>query len=361
MAQPRWYNTSVTLPDGRVFTLGGNDRSGLDGRGEIWTPGVGWALVPGAVMTPLLTGAVINRAQEHPRLFVAPNGKLFVPGPTPNMQWYDLSGNGSIQSAGLRGNDGFSQNDATVMYDVGKILKAGGNPNYDRTGAEASPSSASTYVIDINTNTASVHQAPSMAYGRAYASGVVLPNGEVLVVGGISSGKAFSDTGAIPIPEVFNPTTETWRSLASMGVPRTYHSVALLLADGRVFVGGGGLCGPCGGLNHPDAQLFSPPYLFAGPRPTIDVAPSSGSLGSTVNVVASGTVTGFNWIRTSSVTHTINTDQRFLPASSTVRANGSFDVTTPANANVGPPGYYMLFAMRGSVPSVAAIIRLTAN
>ena len=57
-------------------------------------------------------------------------------------------------------------------------------------------------------------------------------------------------------------------------MPRTYHSTALLLPDGTVFNGGGGLCGACvcgpgtaasGSCktpNHEDAQIFTPPYLF---------------------------------------------------------------------------------------------------
>jgi galactose oxidase len=134
--------------------------------------------------------------------------------------------------------------------------------------------------------------------------------------------------------------------------------VALLLTDGRVFVGGGGLCGQGCAANHPDVQIFSPPYLFQGVRPTIDAAPGSAVYGSTVNIGASGKVTGFTWVRMSSITHTINTDQRLLRATFTVRLNGSFDVTTPANANVAPPGNYMLFAMSGSVPSVAKVLRI---
>src|SRR5262249_14653773 len=131
MGQRRWYNVSVTLGDNRVFTLGGNRTSGLSGTGEIWSQSGGWTTVPGAVMTPLLTSDPANRSQEPPRLFLAPDGRVFVPGPTPAMQFYDLTGSGSIQSAGLRGDDEFSQNDVTVMFDTGKFLKAGGNPNYD--------------------------------------------------------------------------------------------------------------------------------------------------------------------------------------------------------------------------------------
>ena len=46
-------------------------------------------------------------------------------------------------------------------------------------------------------------------------------------------------------PEMWDPATGAWSQMAPMAIPRTYHSVALLLPDGRVFSGGGGLCGTC--------------------------------------------------------------------------------------------------------------------
>jgi galactose oxidase len=359
MNQTRWYNVSVTLPDGRVFTLGGNRVSGMDGRGEIWTSGGSWQVVSGAVMTPIVTSDPTNRSQEHPRLFVAPNGKIFIPGPTPKMQWYDLTGNGSIQSAGTRGDDTFSQNDVTVMFNVGKLLKAGGNTNYDMTNAATTPSSANAYVIDINGGgLAAVQKIAPLIHARAYANGVLLPDGKVLVVGGLNNGKAFSDSGALLTPELFDPTANNWRELAPMTVPRTYHSVALLMPDARVFVGGGGLCGSGCAANHSDAQIYSPPYLFQAARPQIVGAPATASYGAALAVTTSGTVSGFSWIRMSSVTHTVNTDQRWLSASSNATGGGAFSVIAPANANIAPPGYYMLFALNGSVPSVARVIRI---
>jgi hypothetical protein len=362
MNQPRWYNSSVTLPNGDVFTLGGNLYGGLayNGSGERWTAGQGWSAVPGALLDPLVTSDPVNRSQEHPRMFVAPNGKVFISGPTPNMQWYDLSGNGSIQAAGTRGNDTFSQNDTTVMFDQGKLLKAGGNVNYDRTNAAQSPSSATAYVIDINSDTAQVHQVASMVRGRAFCNGVVLPDGEVLVVGGLDNGKAFTDVGAVLTPELWNPATETWSDVSPMSTARTYHSVALLMPDGRVFAGGGGQCGQGCAANHFDAEIFSPAYLFQGGRPAITSAPSSADYASQINVGTTGTVSGFAWIRMYAVTHSINTDQRRLSAVSTANGNGAFTITTPANANLAPPGYYMLFALNGGIPSVAQIIRIGA-
>ncbi|MBD2329576.1 RICIN domain-containing protein [Alkalinema sp. FACHB-956] len=357
MAQRRWYNTSVTLPNGEVFTLGGNRTSGLDGRGEIWNLTQGWRTLTGAIMTPFYSGNPLNRAEEHPHLIVAPNGKLFGAGPTPNLQWLDLGGSGSYQAAGQRGNDIFNQNGVYVMYDVGKVLSAGGNPNYDGANSETTASSSAAYTIDINNNQATVQQVPSMRYPRAYGNGVVLPDGKVLMVGGLNNGKAFSDNGAILAAEMFNPSTNSWSTMASMATPRTYHSVALLLPDGRVLAGGGGLCGSCS-VNHADAEIYSPPYLFNGSRPTITSAPAAVGYSQNFTVQASSDVTEFTLVRSSSVTHSINTDQRFKRVSFT-GSGGNYTLNLNSNANVTPPGYYMLFALNSrGVPSVSKIIRV---
>ncbi|MEZ4621594.1 MAG: kelch repeat-containing protein [Caldilineaceae bacterium] len=111
----------------------------------------------------------------------------------------------------------------------------------------------------------------------------------MLIVGGNTSGTEFSDQGTILTPEIWNPTTRAWRSVADLSVPRNYHSVALLMTDGRVWSGGGGLCN-CA-ADHPDHQVYSPPYLFnadgtLATRPVIAAAPDVVTFGRTVNVQA---------------------------------------------------------------------------
>ncbi len=358
MAQRRWYNSSIALPDGGVLTMGGNRTSGLDGRGEVWQAGQGWRTLTGALMDPLYSNDPKNRSQEHPHLIVAPNGKLFAAGPTPNMQWYDLAGSGSYQAAGTRGNDQFAQNGIYTMYDVGKILTAGGNPNYDGASSETTPSSSSAYVIDINQGT-TVQQVQSMKYPRAYGNSVIMPDGKVLVVGGLNNGKAFSDNGAILSPELFDPATKTWATMANMATPRTYHSVALLLPDGRILAAGGGLCGTCN-VNHSDGEIFSPPYLFRGARPVISTAPGAVSYTQNFNVQASTDVTQFTLVRLSSVTHSVNTDQRFKQVDFS-KIGTTYTLNLQSNANITPPGYYMLFALNNQgVPSVSKIMKVGA-
>jgi galactose oxidase len=362
MHEQRWYNVTVTLPDGRALTLGGNRTSGQSGDGEIYDPiKNSWTMMSGIALAALTAGAAdINRAMEHPRMFVALDGRVFVPGPTPNMQFYSTGGSGSVTSAGRRSNDEFSQNDVTVMFDVGKLLKAGGNINYDRTNASFTPSSQNSYIINISNNSASVTPIGPMHWPRAFANGVVLPNGQVVVVGGADNGKGFSDDGNIRVPELFDPVTNSWRDLAPMAKPRPYHSIALLLPDGKVLVGGGGLCSSSDNcsVNHPDVEILSPPNLFGATRPSITSAPATVTTGSgTFDVTVSGTVTGFSLIRMSSVTHTVNTDQRFMRLASS-GTTATRTLTAPANKNIAPPGYYMLFALNGDVPSVAAIVKL---
>ncbi len=357
MSRRRWYNASTTMATGAVFTIGGIPD---DGVGELWTQGAGWSVLSGAPVTPMTTdgGASLYRGKQHPKLLIAPNGKLFAAGPTPNMQWYDTANGGSVQFAGRRSDDIYAQSNVTVLFDVGKILTAGGNPKYGGSGADTTPSSASAYVIDINAGVTS-RKIASMRHGRTYANGVVLPDGKVLVIGGNGTGEEFSDADAVFVPEMFDPATETWTAMAVQATPRTYHSTAVLLPDGRVFSGGGGLCGNCG-VNHTDGELYSPPYLFKGSRPVIQSAPTVVGYNAPFPVTTTGSVARFTLVRLSSTTHTVNTDQRFLQLAASAEGGGAFSLTSPLNSNIAPPGYYMLFALSTTgAPSISKIIRLT--
>src|SRR5205807_417160 len=82
--------------------------------------------------------------------------------------------------------------------------------------------------------------------------------------------------GNLKAAELFDPATRSWRELPPLARPRPYHSIALLLPDARVLVGGGGLCSASDcAVNHPDVEIYSPPYLFAGPRPRVTSAPTA--------------------------------------------------------------------------------------
>jgi Domain of unknown function (DUF1929) len=139
----------------------------------------------------------------------------------------------------------------------------------------------------------------------------------------------------------------------------------LLLPDGRVLSSGGGEGGgiPLASSEF-SAQIFSPPYLFdsdgsAAPRPSITSAPSKISYGQSFLVqtpnatsVARGTL-----IRLSSVTHAFNQSQLIYHLDFTAVASTTVRGTGPTNANLAPPGPYMLFLINQSgVPSVAKMV-----
>jgi len=153
--------------------------------------------------------------------------------------------------------------------------------------------------------------------------------------------------------------------MAPMAVARTYHSVAVLMPDATVFVGGGGLCAGCG-MNHFDGQLWNPPYLFnsnggAATRPVINtVSVSTVKVGGLITVNTNSAVTGFALVRMGSSTHTVNTDQRRIPLTPASAGTNAYTITVPNDPGVALPGYWMLFAINSAgVPSISKTIKVT--
>jgi hypothetical protein len=189
----------------------------------------------------------------------------------------------------------------------------------------------------------------------------LLPDGTVLVTGGTSGGGFNNATGAVLAAEIWNPITEKWSQAASMQVRRLYHSTTLLLPDGRVLCTGSGRpVASNGGTNNPDAEIYSPPFLFKGARPAITSAPSTVNYGQTFFIeTPDGTgITNVTWIRLSSVTHSFNMNQR-INRLNFAQVPGGLNVTAPSNPNLCPPGHYMLFILNNTeVPSVSRVIQI---
>jgi len=355
----RGYNASAVLSNGDVFTLGGSWSGGIGGKlGEVWSPGNGWRSLPNVPSERIETrDEGTDKRDNHTWLFSAENGRVFHAGPSSWMHWIDTAGQGSMSYAGERGNDSHAMAGNAVMYAPDKILTNGGAQNQD-TGRPT----ANMHVIEIDGPDPVVRQVESMDFPRIFQSSVVLPTGEVLIVGGQSVVRKFTDDEAVLTAEMFDPVGETVRQVASMSVPRTYHSIAMLLTDGRVLAGGGGLCGDCEG-NHYDVQIYTPPYLFddeggLAARPTITSAPQFVGYGSTVNIETDSEIAEFSFVRMSSATHAVNNEQRRIPAEAT-GANGSYQVAAPATPGTAPPGLYMLFAIdTNGVPSESVIVQV---
>lgn len=360
----RAYQGNAVLQDGSVLTLGGSWNGGVgEKNGELYTPSTGWKSLPGVPAYPALgvDPAGVYRSDNHMWLFPSPNGQVLHAGPGANMNWIDPRGTGAIIPAGTRGDDDYSQGGNAVMYDIGKILKVGGAPAYENATA-----TTSAYLVDVNAGV-SVRKLTPMSYARIFSSAVALPNGQVIVIGGQTVGKPFSDDNSALVPELWDPATETFTTLPPIAVGRNYHSVALLLPDGRVLSGGGGLCGDgCAG-NHPNAQIYTPAYLLnsdgtPATRPIITSAPATATQGMQISVSASSAISAFTLMRLSSNTHTVNNDQRRIPLKFITNSDGSYGLSIPANPGVVVPGYYMLFALNAAgVPSVSKLIRVSAE
>ncbi len=356
MSVGRWYNGAVALPNGKVFTINGDPGGPYP---ELWSPTTGWSLLTGANLNNGILNFGGYQSSWLPYLHLAPNGQIFHSGPTQQMNWLNPAGNGAITNAGLN-NAWYPKYGSAVMYAEGKILVAGG-----QIGGDNLTATDRAMMLDLNGPTPQKTDIAPMAFSRKFNNGVVLPTGEVLIIGGNSTGTEFSDIGTRLAAEIWNPDTRAWRTVASMSVPRNYHSVATLMPDGRVFSGGGGLCA-CN-ADHPNHQIFSPPYLFnadgsAATRPSMVSAPGVVGYGGSFLVQGSAGISKFNLIKMSGTTHNLNSDLRLIsvPFSSTIA--GQYQLSVPANQNVLTPGYWMLFAVNGAgVPSVAKVIQVVSN
>jgi hypothetical protein len=185
----------------------------------------------------------------------------------------------------------------------------------------------------------------------------MLPDGSVIVTGGGVTTEGKNVSAAVYEAEIWSPGTGTWKTMSPMTVPRLYHGTALLLRDGRMAVAGSG--DSYGGPNQTTAEFFEPPYLHqGGTRPTLTGVPTTVAHGATFNVTATGTIAKVTLVRPAAVTHQFDEDTRFLSLPFT-QTGGQLSVTAPANPNLAPPGYYLMFAVddRG-VPSVGQWVRL---
>jgi hypothetical protein len=340
MARGRWYPTTTTLPDGQVLVIGGRDEGGaVVPIPEVWD-GTSWR--------QLTTASTANdELPYYPRMFVAADGRLFYAGEERLTRWLDVTGTGSWSPGPSRAY-GSRDYGSAVMYEPGKILYVGGGD----------PPTKTAEIIDLNQPSPMWTYTGSMAYARRQMNATLLPTGDVVVTGGTSS-PGFNDAaGAVHAAELWNHATGTWTTLASNAVTRIYHAATLLLPDGRVLHTGSGDGLGDSQLNY---ELYSPPYLFNGARPTITGAtPSSVAYGQTafVETPDGPGITKVTFLRLGSVTHAHDMGARFV-ALSFSQTTGGLAVTFPADRATAPPGPYMLFLLNGNgVPSVSRIMRL---
>jgi hypothetical protein len=263
--------------------------------------------------------------------------------------------------------------EAMAMYRPGKILAACGFATSNKDSAWIG-----------RTRTFNIAQPESSWKDAAYGSGngsltprrfhnlVILPNGKVLAVGGLNCFDSDDSTTATKYPQIWDPDTKAWTGateLAEQLHPRNYHSVAMLLPDGRILSSGGSNENFAHGHLYYFEQ-YCPPYLFKNDtlatRPTLIAATSRWRYNQSVTfAVGSGnTIKDACLIRAPATTHAFDQSQRYVPlalTSSAVRYDGKrqYFLTAPADSFIAPPGDYLLFANDSSgVPAIAQWVRV---
>ncbi len=272
-------------------------------------------------------------------------------------------------------------------------------------------------------------QAQSMNYPRRMAGLTVLPDGKLISTGGMSTTNAAdqpaspgeespNDTAlpkqyamnannanvnsqlvnydrAVFASEQWDPDTGTWTVMDSAHRPRQYHSTTILLADGRVMSGGGGVCSTCTYAQYSEAnfEYFKPPYFFwadgvektPAQRPAITGPFHTEGTGAnanekilpqvdydgTLNVTytraqgeSSGTVpiTKAALVKLGDPTHGFDQGQRYVPVELTVESPTTAAVKAPPNPYEAPPGFYWLFLLdQNGTPSIARVVQVGAN
>jgi len=386
----RWYPSTVTLPDGRVVILGGRNASGL-GPGpthgynntlEVFDPRVVQPADP--IVHDYVNGT--RHTGLYPRLFVMPDGRVLLSGPdatdTAVLDPSALSSSGTTSAwqdyPPLRQDRRYGN---AVLVPSASPL---GSTRVESIGGfhisrhDRHPVTDTTESVSMLDPQAGWTAGPSLNVPRAFENTVLLPDLSMVTIGGgagpsgvpylslynVGNARAAAQLRRV---ELWNPRSQRW----SLGPPeaqsRAYHSVALLLPDGRVLSAGDDYHEDLYYDQHPPrdrrligtAQIWSPPYLFHGPRPAILSGPDTISWAQQFALKIRGEARRAVLIAPGAVTHAVDFNQRLVSLRVVSSGAGQMTLVAPPNADVAPPGPYMLFVLNDrGVPGVAKWVQL---
>lgn len=364
MHQARWYATATTLPNGEIFIQGGYGNKG--GLPAIDNPEIRDATGNFRALTGV---NVADIYWWYPRNWVAPDGRIF--GFSNRAMYYiDPAGKGKITRLGDMAGDGPSgATSSEVMFAPGRILRVGGgsiNSNVLKPGKSAAS------IIDLNSGSPVITKLPPMPRALHWANTTVLPDGKVVVTGGspINNELAGANYNAL----IWDPARPgVWtvgaRTVAKPSHARLYHSIGMLLPDGTVLVGGSGANGALdpAPIENTNAEIYYPPNLFTAagqwaPRPRIRSAPPVLTVATSFAMAVDNplSIARVTLIKTGSVTHSFNMEQRFMELPF-VRSGNQLLVKAPANLNLATPGKYLLFVLDAQgVPSMGRIVSVAS-
>jgi hypothetical protein len=354
MAGGRWYPTLLALPDGRILAVSGYaDEEAVNEVPEIYTDTPpGWSTVASPGTWPLYAHLFLLRDR---RICYAGGhwGGNF--GVHPSV--WNLSTGAVTVVPGLTAPDMRNQAASVLLppaQDQRVMIVGGGGPQDHHHGGPVA-GVKDVCIVDLTAATPAYRAVAALQHARMHLCATLLPDRTVLVTGGA----ALEENAAVAAleAEIFNPATETWTQGAPARVPRLYHSVALLLPDGKVMTAGSN---PVRKTEELRIELYWPPYLFRGQRPALTLASDQAHYGSTVTATTDNpALSTISMIRAGATTHSFDNEQRLIDLPFT-NVTGHLTLTLPTERTLAPPGWYLVFAINNTgVPSRAAWLQLS--
>jgi hypothetical protein len=350
MEHGRWYPTLVALPDGDVLAVSGLGADGFLSLVPERYDGLGWTAQPTSPPWPM-----------YAHLFLLADGRLFYSGgqyganngQRPSI--WNPTADTVVQVDGLP-EPGFRNQAASVLLppaqDQTVMIIGGGGADIHAIGT-----TATTAIADLAAAQPRYVQGPPMHHSRMHLCATLLPDRTVLVNGG--SAMEESHQHVSPHAEIYHPDTNTWRGAAASRVDRLYHSVALLMPDGKVVTAGSN---PARKDEELRIEVFWPPYLFAGPRPTVALDTSRVHYGDTVtaSVADPADLREASLLRPGATTHSCDVEQRLVDLPLQAIGPDTVELQLPVSAALAPPGWYQLVVVSsGGVPSEGAWLQLS--
>jgi hypothetical protein len=294
-----------------------------------------------------------------PHLFLMRDGRLFYDGgnmfPNPAGVLPGFLDIATSTMTNVTLPEGFSQS----RDHCGSVLLAPAQDQRVMILGGGDPAINTAHIIDLKASAPAYEPVASMTHARFHVNAVLLPDRTVFVSGG--NGQSEVVATAVLEAEIYDPPTNTWIKAATAQAGRLYHSIALLLPDGRVLAAGSN---PNRRDDELRLEIYHPPYLFRGPRPFIETAPQQILYGGEF-VIHTPQAEEIQWIELiwpMATTHSCETGQRVVDLEFKAHDFCHLHVNVLSEQNIAPPGWYMLFLVnKRGVPSVARWVQLTGG
>jgi hypothetical protein len=378
MTRARWYPTLIDLNDGSVLATAGLSETSVTAPNTIETN------------TDPANAAWVKRRDFdlplYPHLFqlaggrvLFTGGKMDTDGPSVPFHFDPINSTQAVLTPGLKDVNQCNQSASVLLppAQAQRYMILGGGPSDDASEFRG-VATHRAQIVDFNAVAPQFQDAAPMNHERMHVNAVILPDRTVIAVGGGVTREASVKTAVVDPQggrevfeaEIYDPAADTWTVTQPATVARLYHSVALLLPDGRVVSAGGNPDKgssvdwlPPDPLEEMRIEIFSPPYLFKkATRPSVTAAPTEIHYETTIAIQTAQTaqIEFVSLIRPGVTTHSFNGTQRLVDVPFAVSGPNQLTATIPAGRTVAPPGWYMLFLTdHDGAPSVAKWVHLT--